>query len=107
MAQQTILQIAQTVVRVDNLAVIVLSQRINGQIATLKIIFQRDIRCGIASKTGVTGTGFSVRYVPAAYSSCVCGCRNTGKIAAYLLVARVEHLLWRTADHHPISVFDR
>lgn len=50
MAQQTILQIAQTVVRVDNLAVIVLGQRINGQIAPLKIIFQRDIRCGIVVK---------------------------------------------------------
>ena len=58
MAQQTILQIAQTVVRVDNLAVIVLGQRINGQIATLKILFQRDLRCGLAGKNGVTGPGF-------------------------------------------------
>ena len=106
MAQQTILQIAQTVVRVDNLAVIILSQRINGQIATLKIIFQRDIRCGIASKTGVTGTGFP-------FGTCQrilfmrLRMQKHRKIAAYLLVARVEHLLWRTADHHPISVFDR
>ena len=106
MAQQTILQIAQTVVRVDNLAVIVLGQRINGQIAPLKIIFQRDIRCGIAGKTGVTGTGFP-------FGTCQrilfmrLRMQKNRKIAAYLLVARVEHLLWRTTDYHPISVFDR
>ena len=106
MAQQTILQIAQTVVRVDNLAVIVLGQRINGQIATLKIIFQRDIRCGIAGKTGVTGAGFP-------FGTCQrilfmrLRMQKHRKIAAYLLVASVEHLLWRTADHYPISVFDR
>lgn len=38
--QQTILQIAQTVVRVDNLIIaIVWASALNGQIATLKIIF--------------------------------------------------------------------
>jgi hypothetical protein len=29
-----------------------------------------------------------------------------GKIAAYLLVARVKHL-WRGANHHPVFIFDR
>ena len=59
-----------------------------------------------ASKTGVTGTGFP-------FGTCQrilfmrLRMQKHRKIAAYLLVARVEHLLWRTADHHPISVFDR
>jgi hypothetical protein len=30
-----------------------------------------------------------------------------GKIAAYLLVARVKHLFRRGANHDPVFVFDR
>ncbi len=105
MAQQAQTQIGPAAVGIDNQAIGILSQRIDRQIAAQQILFQRDVRGGIAGKTGVAGT--RLRSVRArAYSSRLFGCRNT-EIAAYLLVARIKQLLRRGTHHDPISVFDR
>lgn len=106
MAQQTMVQIALTAVGIDNVAIIILCQRIDGQVAAQQILLKRHIRRGIAGKSGVTKTGFSfgagkrVLFV-------ALWMEKHGKIAAYLLVTRVKHLCWRGANHHPIFVFDR
>ena len=53
MAQQTIFQVATAVIRIDNLSVVVTGQRVDRQIAALKIGFQRNVRRGITGESGI------------------------------------------------------
>ncbi|GJK63605.1 hypothetical protein NUBL17187_07940 [Klebsiella michiganensis] len=65
-----------------------------------------DVSGGIAGKAGVAGAGLALgarqRILFAALRM-----QEHGKITAYLLVARVEKLLRRGANHDPIFVFNR
>jgi hypothetical protein len=54
--QQTVAQIVLAAVGVNNLAVLVLRQRVDGQIAAQQIVLQRDVRRGIAGKAGIART---------------------------------------------------
>ena len=56
MAQDALLKILLAAVRVDNGAVGVFSKRVNGEVAAQQILLQRDVRRGIAGKTGIPGT---------------------------------------------------
>jgi hypothetical protein len=49
-AQQALAQIVLAAVGIDNLAVGVLGQRVDRQIAAQQILLQRDVRGGIAGK---------------------------------------------------------
>ena len=53
MAQDAVIEIADPAIRIVKLAVLILRNRINGQITAQQILLQRDIRCGITGKTGV------------------------------------------------------
>ncbi len=53
MAQQTVFQIVASVIRVDNLPVVIAGHCVDGQVTTLKIGLQRDICGGIAGESGV------------------------------------------------------
>ena len=88
------------------MAVFVLCQGVNGEIAAQQILLQRHIRRGVAGETRIAGAGFpfgtrqSVLF--AAFRM-----KKHGKIAAYLLVARVEHLFRGGANDNPVFIFDR
>lgn len=83
-----------------------MSQRIDRQIAAQQILFQRDVRGGIAGKTGVAGTRFTLSTCQSILFPAF-RVQKYGEIAAYLLVARIKQLLRRGTHHDPISVFDR
>ncbi len=106
MAQQAVFQIAASVIGVDNFPVVIAGHRVDSQVATLKIVLQRDIRCGVAGEPGITRTRFTFGTRQRILFP---GLRmeKHGKIAAYLLVARVKHLLRRGADNNPIFIFNR
>ena len=54
MTQQAVFQIVASVIRVDNLPVVIAGHCVDGQIAPLKIGFQRHIWRGITGESGVT-----------------------------------------------------
>ena len=104
--QQSITQIVLTAIRVNDLAVFVLRQRVDGEIATQEILLQRDVRCGIAGEAGITRTGFPFGTRQGVLLTAL-RMQKHGKIAAYLLVARVKHLFRCGSHHHPVFIFDR
>lgn len=55
MAQQAQAQIGLAAVGVDNLAVRVLGQGVNRQVAAEQILFEGDVGCGVAGEAGVAG----------------------------------------------------
>ena len=106
MAQQAQAKIVLPAVGVDDRAIGILGEGVDRQVAAQQIGFEGHVRGGIAGKTGIARAGF-------AFGACqgillpALRMEEHGKVAAYLLVARVKHLLRGGAHHHPVSVFDR
>ncbi len=106
MAQQTPFQIVAPVIRIDNFSVVIAGDCVDGQVATLKIGLQRYIWRGVAGEPSIPRAGFTFGtrqriLIPSLRM------QKHGKIAAYLLVARVEHLLRCGTDNNPIFIFNR
>ncbi|MNP07192.1 hypothetical protein D3C76_992090 [compost metagenome] len=100
------MQIGLAAVGIDDSTVVVLCQRVDGQIAAQQILLKRDVWRGVAGKTGITETGFALRACQGVLFAAF-RVKKHGKIAAYLLVARVEHLFGCGTDHNPVFIFDR
>lgn len=88
MAQQALTEIVLSAVGVDNCAVGILGEGVDRQVAAQQIGFEGDVRGGIAGKTGIARAGFALG---AGQSILFPALRmeEHGKIAAYLLIARV------------------
>ena len=54
--QQALFDIALSVIGVDKFAIFAFGDRIDGQITSHQILFQRDVRRGITGETVITGT---------------------------------------------------
>ncbi len=54
MAQQAVFQIVESIIRVDNLPVVIAGHCVDGQVATLKIGLQRHIWRGVAGESGIS-----------------------------------------------------
>lgn len=78
MAQQALTEIVLSAVGVDNCAVGITGEGVDRQVAAQQIGFEGDVRGGIAGKTGIARAGFALG-AGGAYSSRLCGWRNTGK----------------------------
>ncbi len=106
MAQKTVAQVILPAVGVDDMAVFVLGEGVNGEIAAQQILLQRYIRRGVAGESRIAGTGFPLGTRQGVLFPAF-RVQKHGKIATYLLVARVEHLFRGGAHHHPVFIFDR
>ncbi|MNE21732.1 hypothetical protein D3C80_1149030 [compost metagenome] len=106
MTQKAVLQIAFTVEHIDDMTVIILRQRVDGEIAAQQILLKRDVRRGVACETGITQTGFAFRARQGVFFARF-WVKKHGEIAAYLLIARVKHLFWCGTNHNPVFIFDR
>ena len=96
MAQDAVLQILFTAVSIDDMALFILREGVNGQIAALQIVFEGNVRIGMADKTGIADAGFAFGTRQSILLAAL-RMQEHRKIAAYLLVTRVEHCLggWR------------
>ena len=106
MAQQALTEIVLSAVGVDNCAVGILGEGVDRQVTAQQIRFEGDVRGGIAGKTGIACAGFALGAGQGILFPAL-RMKEHGKVAAYLLIARVKHLLRGGAHHHPVSVFDR
>ncbi len=106
MAQNAVSQIRLAAIGINDMAVFILGEGVNGQIAALQILFKGDVRGGMTGEASITDAGFALgtrqRVLLAALRM-----QEDRKIAAYLLVARIKHLLRCGAYHHPVFIFDR
>src|SRR5690606_34225218 len=107
-AQYALLQVAAAAERIDQAAVGRLCDRVDGEVAAAEVLLQRHGRVGIDDEAAMAAPGFALGACPrvflvalripghravaadrprpdlrsvraSAYSSLLCGCRNTGK----------------------------
>ncbi len=106
MAQGAALEIRKAIIGIDNLAVRVLGQGVNGEVAAKQILLQGDVGRGIAGEAGIAKARFPFGarqgvLLPAFWVE------EHREIAANLLVARVQHLLRGRTHNHPVFIFNR
>jgi hypothetical protein len=100
------LQVARTAERVDDVAVLVLRDGIDGQVAARKVILERDVRRSVDREALVAGTGLALgarQRVLLARD----GVEKDREVLADRLEPEAHHLLRRRADHDVIAVLHR
>lgn len=104
--EHAVLQVARTVVRVDQPAVAVLGHGVDGQVAPRQVFFQRGGGREVHAETFVAGGGFAFG---ARQRILFLGFRvqEYREAAADLLIAERQHFFGRGADHHPVAFLDR
>ena len=104
--QHAFAKVVRAVIRVDQPAAVGTGHRIDGQVAALQILFQRDVGCGVKVKAVITGRGLALG---ARQRIFLMGLRmqEHRKIAADRAEALLHHLFGCGADDDVIPVLHR
>ena len=105
LAQQLGLQVALAAMRIDQLALRVLGDGIDGQVAPRQVLLQRDIGRGMHHKAFVAWRCFAFGARQGIFLARM-GVQKNRKVFAYGLIAQRCHLRRRSTHHHPVFVFD-
>lgn len=104
--QQPCLDVGGTVVRIDQSALLIFGNRVDGEVTPREILFECDIGSGIYIEALVTATGFALGAGQRIFFAGF-GVQENRKIGADLAKPIVQHVLRRCTDDNPVSVAGR
>ena len=103
MAQHLCSDVALATIGVGAVAVFVLGDGVDGQVATGQVFFERHIRGGMHRKAVVAPRGFTLGTRECVFLVGV-GVQEDGEVAPHGLVALRHQGLGRATHHHPVAV---
>jgi hypothetical protein len=106
MAQHSRAQVALAVVRIDERAVLGARHRVDGEVAALEVVLQRDVGGGMDREALVSGPGLALGARKRVFLVRL-GMQEHGEIGADRPKSLLHHLLGRATDHHVVAVLHR
>ena len=106
MAQHAALQVGGAAVGIDDAALCVAGDGVDGEIAPRQVLFQRHVGRGINLETLVAARGLALGARQGVFLPRL-RVQEHRKVLAHPLVAQAGHVLRRGADHDVVAVLDR
>ncbi len=103
MTQYAIAQIARAVERIDQRAVLVFGDGVDGQIAAAQIVFERHARFGVEGETVIAAPGFAFGARQRIFLARL-RMQEHREILAHRFEVQREELLRRGADDHVVAI---
>src|SRR5690606_20688091 len=103
MPQQAVSDVLLASIGVDDFALVVHGHGVDGQVAALQVLFQRNLGGGMESETAVAATALAFGSGEGVFLSGL-RVKEYREVLADRAEAEVQQLLWGGADHYPVTL---